>query len=193
MNSHSFSSICKSHSAATFFHPLISLWEWPKQIWQQACSFPALNHTDFLSCIQFSNLLTECHPLWGSQADTLFMSKRKQHFWPFFPLQDWQAILSCPFLIISVCQQNLPHQMFPWFCFPKSYMVCSVSVYQLASLTAPNSVYRTIIFWRVPLSLVMNSIHIPHWWLSCPASLVASHTSSYRCTSFGLLIRQQYE
>lgn len=60
------------------------------------------------------------------------------------------------------------------------------SLRTLASLTASNSIYWTIIFWRVLLSLEMNSIHIPHRWLSCPDSLVASHTSSYQCTSFGL-------
>lgn len=100
VNLHSFSNLWKSHSAATFFHPLISPWECTKQIWQQVCSIAAQNCTNLPYCTQLNNLLSERHLLWYSQAGILFMSGRKQHkildLFFFVPhLRDLQVILCC--------------------------------------------------------------------------------------------------
>lgn len=104
VNLHSFFNLCKSHSTATFFHPLISPWECTKQIRQQVCSFIAQNHTNLSNCTQLNNLLSECHLLWHSQAGILFMSRCKPHkildlFFP--PLRDLQVILCYLFPIIN--------------------------------------------------------------------------------------------
>lgn len=71
-NLHSFSNLCKSHLAATFFHPLIPPWECTEQIWQQVCSSTAQTSTS----LQTAKII---FPQKHSQTSKLFMSTCKQH------------------------------------------------------------------------------------------------------------------